>query len=102
MERKICDAIRGRRLVAFSLGGRHRIAEPHDYGAIDGRRRLFFYQVGGASLSGAPIGWRWGELDKLAGLRLLDGNFEGARPVPSGRHRRWDRLIASVSRTPDG
>jgi len=25
-------------------------------------------------------------------------DFAGSRPTPSGRHRRWDRIIAIVSR----
>lgn len=56
----ICAAIAERRLVTFTLDGFRRIAEPHDYGIIDGAPRLFFYQVGGESRSGRPIGWRWG------------------------------------------
>jgi hypothetical protein len=100
-ERALCAAIAGRHLVRFVLSGRERIAEPHDYGVIDGRRRLFFFQVGGASRSGRPLGWRWAELAQIAALQILEQRFAGSRPAPSGRHQRWDRIIASVSRAAD-
>ncbi len=99
-ERALCAAIDGQHLVRFVLAGRERIAEPHDYGVIDGRRRLFFYQVGGASRSGQALGWRWAEFDQIAALQILEQRFAGSRPAPSGRHQRWDRIIASVSRLP--
>jgi len=100
-ERRLCEAIAGLRLVSFSLQGFARIAEPHDFGVIGGRRRLFFYQVGGESRSAPPVGWRWADVGDIADLRALDRQFDGARPAPSGRHQRWDRIIASVSRPPD-
>jgi hypothetical protein len=84
-------------LVSFVLDGRLRVAEPHDYGVIAGVRRLFFYQVGGESRSSGPMGWRWGELSRISAMKLLDDTFAGSRPAPSGRHQRWDAIIASVS-----
>ncbi len=90
-------AIERRSLVSFVLDGCERIAEPHDYGVIDGKIKLFFYQVGGASRSSRPVGWRWAELPKMSRLELLDRPFDGPRAAPSGRHVRWDRLYASVS-----
>jgi hypothetical protein len=100
VESALRAAIEDRRVVVFVLEGCPRVAEPHDCGVIDGRKRLLFYQIGGVSRSRPPVGWRWADLLKISGLRLLDRQFEGARPAPSGRHRRWDRLIASVSRPP--
>jgi hypothetical protein len=99
-DRLLCAASAERRLVAFELDGLRRIAEPHDYGIIGGVARLFFYQVGGASRSGRPIGWRWGALLRLSNLRILPESFPGPRPVPSGRHIHWDTLIATVSPRP--
>jgi hypothetical protein len=93
-------AIGEKRLIAFVLDGHERIGEPHDYGIVDGEERLFFYQTGGTSRSGRPLGWRWAVVPRMSSLRLLDERFAGPRPVPSGRHQRWDRLIASVSRPP--
>ena len=96
----LCVAIAERRLVAFDLDGFRRIAEPHDYGIIDGVARLFFYQIGGESRSGRPVGWRWGLLPKISNLRVLRDGFPGTRPAPSGRHVHWDTLIATVSPRP--
>ena len=97
MDEVLCVAIAERRLVVFDLDGLQRIAEPHDYGIIDGVARLFFYQVGGQSRSGRPIGWRWGLLPKISDLHILPDSFPGTRPAPSGRHVHWDTLIATVS-----
>lgn len=93
-------AIAERRLVTFILDGFRRIAEPHDYGIIDGVARLFFYQVGGASQSTPPIGWRWGMLSRISELQILPDGFPGPRPAPSGRHIHWNVLIATVSPRP--
>jgi hypothetical protein len=94
------EAIAERRLVTFTLDGRRRKAEPHDYGIIDGVPKLFFWQVGGESRSAPPVGWRWGVLDGIKGLAMLDDRFPGPRPTATGRHIQWDRLIATVSPRP--
>lgn len=91
-------AIVQKRLVRFMCKGLERIAEPHDYGIIDGVHRLFFYQVGGASRSGRPVGWRWAILEEMSDLEMLDRTFPGTRPTKTGKHAKWDVLIASVSR----
>jgi uncharacterized protein YeaO (DUF488 family) len=94
------EAIAKRRLVSFTLDGFARIAEPHDYGLLDGVAKLFFYQVGGESKSGKPQGWRWGVLDKIADLKILEKSFSGPRPAPTGRHIEWEALYATVSPRP--
>jgi hypothetical protein len=100
VERAICDAIAKLCLVSFLFKGHRRVAEPHDYGVINGGRKLFFHQTGGTSRSAPAIGWRWASLAEISDLRLLDERFSGPRPAPSGRHHKWDRIIASVSRPP--
>ena len=97
LDRLLRQAIAERRLVSFTLTGRHRIAEPHDYGIHKGRPRLFFYQISGESRSNMPLGWRWADLDKVSHLELLDRTFAGPRAAPSGQHVVWDQLYASVS-----
>jgi len=79
------------------LSGCRRLAEPHDYGVINGETRLFFYQTGGESRSGKPVGWRWAVLSKISELAVLDEHFSGPRAAPSERHVKWDVLFASVS-----
>jgi len=44
--------------------------------------RLFFYQTGGESRSGKPVGWRWAVPSKIS---------------PRERHVKWGVLFASVS-----
>jgi TDG/mug DNA glycosylase family protein len=90
-------AITGRRLVSFTLDGRPRVGEPHDYGILKGVPTLFFYQTGGESNSAPPHGWRHAMIDKVSQLRVLDEQFAGSRPSPSGRHTQWDELFATVS-----
>jgi hypothetical protein len=100
-DRRLRAAIRERRLITFGLHGFTRRAEPHDYGIIDGTAKLFFYQVGGGSRSRKPVGWRLARVDELHDIQLLETTFAGPRETRSGRHVRWDRLIASVSRKVD-
>lgn len=99
LDRLLKKAINEWRLVAFTLTGRPRIAEPHDYGLIEGEPRLFFYQVGGESSPGSSLGWRWAVLSKISEFLVLDKRFRGPRPVPSGKHLKWDRLFATVRLT---
>ena len=96
-DRLLRVAIGERRLVTFMLNGFPRIAEPHDYGIMRGVAKLFFYQVGGQSSKPPPVGWRLGELAGISQLNILDDRFSGPRPVRSGRHIQWDRLLATVS-----
>jgi len=91
-------AIEARRLISFTLHGCPRVGEPHDYGLINGVATLFFYQTGGESNSGKPIGWRNAVIGDITGLRVLDERFSGARSAPTGRHKKWDPLYASVSK----
>ena len=93
-------AIAERRLITFTLHGLTRRGEPHDYGIVDGVGRLFFYQVGGQSRSGRPIGWRWATVSEISNLEVLSQTFGGTRPAASGRHVHWDTLIATVSPRP--
>jgi hypothetical protein len=104
VDEAIRAAIAGRRLVSFDLDGYPRVGEPHDYGVVDGVAKLLFYQVGGQSSSGRPLGWREAVISKVSKVKVLERQFAGPRPAPSGRHRKWDKLIASVSsrETDDG
>ena len=99
LDRLLKNAINEWRLVAFTLAGRPRVAEPHDYGLIEGEPRLFFYQVGGESSPGATLGWRWAVLSKISEFRVLDKRFRGPRPAPTGKRVKWDRLFATVRLT---
>jgi hypothetical protein len=81
VDEAICAAIAEKRLISFELNV----------------HKLFFYQVGGESQSGPPIGWRWAVIAQVSSLKILNRPFAGPRPAPSGRHAQWDELIATVS-----
>ena len=98
IDQRIREAVLRKRLITFMLRGLPRLAEPHDYGIVDGVAKLFFYQVGGRSRSGSPIGWRWATVAEISDIEVLDEPFAGARETSTGRHVLWDLLIASVSR----
>lgn len=36
-------------------------------------------------------------LPRVGEPRILDQRFAGTRPAPTGRHKKWDQLYASVS-----
>jgi|SRR5687767_6826077 len=91
------SAIQERRIVAFTLHRLHRRAEPHDYGIVGGVPKLFFYQVGGRSRSGRPVGWRWAKLEEIEHLTVLEETFAGSRATGSERHIEWTVLFATVS-----
>jgi hypothetical protein len=91
-------AIAHRRLVRFTLRGRPRIAEPHDYGVIDGDERLLAYQVAGETSPGKKLpGWRWVRLAEASAFEVLEATFPGGREAPSGKHAKWDRLFLRVA-----
>lgn len=96
VDQQIRTAIRDLRVVSFTLRGLERRAEPHDYGVLNGVEKLFFYQIGGSSRSGPPIGWRWAVVADIENLAVLEQQFPGVRTVPSARHTNWDVLYASV------
>jgi hypothetical protein len=87
-------AIREKRLVRFTLDGKTRVAEPHDYGVRGEAVRLLAYQISGASHGPLP-GWRWIDVTRMAGLESLEKRFAGGRPT-SGKHHQWDVLFARV------
>lgn len=95
IDRMLVAAIQHKRVVRLQYLGKERVVEPHDYGIQSGRPRLLAYQIGGAS-SGKLPGWRWIDVDQISGLELLDRNFPGGRPAPSGRHHRWEELFIRV------
>lgn len=88
-------AIEHRRLLRLRYQNRERIVEPHDYGIHNGVAKLLAYQVGGSSSHKLP-NWRWMETSRISGIHLLNKTFPGGRPVPSGKHHRWDKLFIRV------
>lgn len=90
-------AIQNKRLIEFEYQGKSRTAEPHDYGIIDGVRKLLVYQLRGESKSGSLPDWRLVEVPHIKKLRVSDEQFRGGRSVPYGKHKKWDELYIRVS-----
>src|SRR5579884_2650862 len=96
---RLCSAIQNRLLVEFEYHGLPRIAEPHDYGVVEENKapKLLAYQIEGKSRSGTLPDWRFFEVPDIRQIRVLRKKFAGTRPVPSGKHKKWHRIFASVS-----
>lgn len=97
IDRLLRDAIHGKRLIRFEYDGLERIGEPHDYGVLNGKDTLNFFQTAGQSRSRREAPWRTLEVGSLRELRVLEDHFEGPRESPSGRHKDWSSIYASVS-----
>jgi hypothetical protein len=92
------QAIAEKRLIAFELKGKQRVAEPHDYGVKNGEPLLLAYQVGGETSPGGKLPqWRWVRLAEAKHFRLLERRFAGGRPTKTSRHSNWDVVFARVS-----
>jgi len=90
-------AINNKRLITFQYQGRQRTAEPHDYGIADGIRKLLIYQIRGESKTKSIPGWKLLKENEIRRLKILEESFPGGRTVPSGQHKKWDRLFIRVS-----
>lgn len=94
---QVYSAIERRRLIEFTYQGLPRIAEPHDYGSINGVEQVLVYQIGGKSRSKRLPDWRLVRVTGITRLKILDTSFPGGRAVPSNKHKKWDRLFIRVT-----
>ena len=95
LDHLIRTAIERTKLLRLHYRNRLRIVEPHDYGVHNGVIKLLTWQIAGVS-SGPLPNWRWMETDLISDAQMLDRTFPGGRPIPSGRHHRWDKLYVRV------
>src|SRR5262245_10689186 len=87
LDRDIRRAIADKRLVEVTYSGVRRVAEPHDYGILNGTPKLLAYQLRGGR-SPAPA-WRLFEFGKIEALRVLDQTFSGSRGAAHREHQQW-------------
>lgn len=99
IDKVLRQAIAQKRLVSLAYEHRPKQGEPHDYGWINGKLRLNFFQTAGQSRLGELESNVWKTLDpaKITQLRLLQESFQGTRAALRGAHKRWDELIATVT-----
>ena len=96
VDKLLRTAISERKRIRFIYQGKPRTAEPHDYGIQKGLVRLFCYQIGGESRSGPLPDWRLIDVPGMSNLEILKETFAGSRPIPSGKHQKWDEVFARV------
>lgn len=91
-------AIANRRLLRLTYHSRCRVAEPHDYGVLNGRPRLLVYQVRelDAARSTRIAGWRLLDVAKIEDFEVLDETFPGSRASSHTDHFSWDVVYARV------
>ena len=97
LDARLRSAIATKHLLQFEYDGAVRVAEPHDYGAIEGADRVFVYQLrkaGGAAKS--ATGWRLLFVSKIKDCVVLDDTFPGTRADAHEQHYKWDVLYARV------
>jgi hypothetical protein len=88
-------AISHTRLIQFFYKGLQRLAEPHDYGVVNGIARLLVYQRRSAR---SPVpGWRLLDVSKIERLIVLEDTFQGSRSASYREHTRWDEVFLRVS-----
>lgn len=96
-DRVIRTAIAEKRMIRFTMDGRERIGEPHDYGMRKGKSSLLIWQVAGYSRSGRLPEWRWILLEKASNFELLDLTFAGGRgDDEQQKHSDWEEVWARV------
>jgi hypothetical protein len=94
IHRAIYLAVEQNRLVEIDEPtGKTRIGEPHDYGVLNSKPTVLFYQRGGYSRSGGLPQWRHLDVTKFRAVRPLDKTFRGGRDTETGQHRDWDQLF---------
>ena len=95
---KLRFAIKHKRLLGFEYNARLRVAEPHDFGALNGTAKLLVYQllVDGAGSSDRSQGWRLLDVGKIGTCKVLAETFAGSRGDCHEQHLRWDAVFARV------
>jgi hypothetical protein len=93
----IRHAISKRRLLELRYKRTVRIAEPHDYGVIDGTRRLLIFQLRGPDSGKGTVGWRLLDVFKIESCGVTDQTFAGSRGQSQQKHYQWETLYARVS-----
>jgi hypothetical protein len=92
----ICEAVAGRRLLAFSYQGRNRVVEPHVCGRDSNNHDLLTaWLVRGYSQSGGP-GWRTYSLSEIHHVMVLEERFTAIRAGFNPEDARYVLVHCSV------
>ena len=97
LDERIRRAIAEKRLLEIRYKKAVRLAEPHDYGVIDGTERLLIFQLRGPDSSKGAVGWRLLDLFKIESCAVTDQTFAGSRGQSHQQHYQWEMLYARVT-----
>jgi len=76
----ICQAISQRHIIRFRYQGGVRVVEPYIHGrSTAGNEVLRGFQLGGASRSREPVGWKLFDVAKIAAVELTQLRFPNDR-----------------------
>jgi hypothetical protein len=96
LDERIRRAIAEKRLLEVRYKRAVRLAEPHDYGVIDGTERLLIFQLRGPDSGKGAAGWRLFDVLKIESCAVTDQTFAGSRGQSRQQHYQWDTLYARV------
>lgn len=98
MNRDICAAIDGRRVVKFYYNGGNRVVEPHCYGIHKDTDNavLCGFQTGGYSDSGNLPGWRLYIVHQIQNLVVTEDMFSGPRPQYNPTDSRMSQIFCNL------
>jgi hypothetical protein len=97
LDERIRRAIAEKRLLEIRYKRAVRLAEPHDYGVIDGTERLLIFQLHGPDSGERAVGWRLLDVVKIESCVVTDRTFAGSRGQSHQQHYRWETLYARVT-----
>lgn len=97
MDERIRRAIAQKRLLELRYKGAVRLAEPHDYGTIDGAARLLVFQLHGPNSGKGSVGWRLLDVAKIESCVVSHQTFAGSRGASHQQHYLWETLYARVT-----
>jgi hypothetical protein len=96
-DQRIRRAIAEKRLLEMRYNRAVRLAEPHDYGVIDGTERLLIFQLRGPDSGKGAVGWRLLDVVKIESCVVTDQTFSGGRGQSHQQHWQWETLYARVT-----
>ncbi len=96
LDERIRRAIAEKRLLEIRYKRAVRLAEPHDYGVIDGTERLLIFQLRGPDSGKGAVGWRLLDLLKIESCTVTEQTFAGSRGHSHRQHYQWESLYARV------
>src|SRR5262245_38938880 len=97
LDERIRRAIGEKRLLELFYKRAVRLAEPHDYGVIDGTTRLLIFQLRGPDSSRRAVGWRLLDVNQSERCGVTDRTAPGSRAPSHQHHYQWETLYARVT-----